>query len=183
MSSHDSRPLAAHLLETCISTFKSQKSLGDKAMAQLDDSGLFWSPEPESNSIAVIVKHVSGNMVSRWTDFLTSDGEKPNRNRDGEFADDLADRVQVLEAWEKGWNALLGALTALTPDDLLRTVAIRGESHTVVQAIQRQVSHYGYHVGQIVYIAKAYRSSDWETLSIARNKSAAFNERMRQRGK
>lgn len=181
MTTPDSQSLAAHLLDACIATFQSQKKLGDKTFAQLDDAGLFWTPEPESNSVAVIVKHVSGNMVSRWTDFLTTDGEKPGRNRDDEFIDDFADRSQVLDAWERGWAALLGALTALKPEDLSRTVMIRGKPHSVVQAIQRQVSHYGYHVGQIVYAAKAYKSADWQTLSIARNKSAAFNEAMKRR--
>lgn len=181
MTSNDSQSLAAHLLDTCVAVFRSQKKLGDQAIAQADDAGLFWTPDPESNSIAVIVKHVSGNMLSRWTDFLTTDGEKPGRNRDDEFVDDFADRAQVLEAWEKGWHALFGALTSLVPEDLSSTVAIRGEPHSVVQAIQRQISHYGYHVGQIVYAAKAYKSSDWQTLSIARNRSAAFNERMKRR--
>lgn len=180
MTTPDSQSLAAHLLETCVATFRSQKILGDKTFAQLDDAGLFWAPEPESNSVAVIVKHVSGNMVSRWTDFLTTDGEKPGRNRDEEFADDLTERSQVLGAWEQGWDALFGALAALKPEDLSRTVTIRGEPHSVVQAIQRQVSHYGYHVGQIVYAAKAYKSADWQTLSIARNRSAAFNEAMKR---
>lgn len=180
MSGEESRSLGAHLLDTYINTFASQKKLGDKAISQLDEAGLFWSPEPNSNSIAVIVKHVSGNMVSRWTDFLTSDGEKPSRNRDDEFADDLTDQSQVLQTWEAGWSVLLATLATLTPDDLQRTVTIRGEPHTVIEAINRQVSHYGYHVGQIVYAAKAYRASEWSTLSIARNQSAAFNERLRR---
>jgi len=172
--------LAVHYLETSVAAFKSQKKLAERAMEQLDDAGMFWVPEPESNSIAIIAKHVAGNMISRWTDFLTTDGEKPNRNRDDEFVDGFTDKQQVLDLWEQGWNVLLTTLSELTPDDLLRTVTIRGEPHTVVQAIQRQISHYGYHVGQIVYAAKAYRSAQWNTLSIAKNASAQFNASMKR---
>ncbi|WP_027088255.1 DUF1572 family protein [Cohnella panacarvi] len=172
--------LAVQYLDTSLSTFRSQKKLADRAMEQLDDAGLFWVPDPESNSIAIIAKHVAGNMISRWTDFLTTDGEKPNRNRDDEFVDGFTDKQQVLDLWEQGWNVLLATLSELTPDDLLRTVTIREEPHTVVQAIQRQISHYGYHVGQIVYAAKAYRSAQWNTLSIAKNASARFNASMKR---
>ena len=176
MVNHDS--YAIHYLETCIATFKSQKKLADRAMAQMEDKGFFWAPEPESNSVAVIVKHVAGNMTSRWTDFLTTDGEKPNRNRDDEFVDGFTDKQQVLDLWEKGWSVLLVTLSELKPEHLLSTVKIRDEPHTVIQAIQRQISHYGYHVGQIVYAAKAYQSADWNTLSIAKNASARFNASM-----
>lgn len=172
--------LAEHYLETCVATFNSQKKLADKAMAQLDEPGFFWVPEPESNSIAIIVKHVAGNMISRWTDFLTTDGEKPSRNRDDEFVDSFTDKQQVLELWEKGWSVLLNTLSELKPDDLLSAVTIREEPHTVIQAIQRQISHYGNHVGQIVYAAKAYRSAQWTTLSIAKNASAQFNASMKR---
>lgn len=170
--------LEQHMLETSIADFRSQKSLGDRAISQLDEAGIRWSPEPESNSIAIIVKHVSGNMISRWTDFLTSDGEKPNRNRDDEFADDIASLESLNQVWEKGWAVLFHALEQLKPEDLLRTVTIRGQAHTVVQAIHRQLSHYGYHVGQLVYVAKAYRSANWQTLSIAKGGSDKFNKEL-----
>lgn len=174
------RDLAQHALETSIADFRSQKKLGDRALAQLDDAGLSWNPEPESNSIAVIVKHMAGNMISRWTDFLTTDGEKPNRNRDDEFVDDLDSRERLIESWEQGWSVLFGSLEALKPEDLLREVKIRGQAHTALQAIHRQISHYGYHVGQIVYAAKAYKSAKWQTLSIAKGKSDAFNDQMKK---
>ncbi|MFC5471618.1 DUF1572 family protein [Cohnella suwonensis] len=172
--------LASHALATSIATFRSQKSLGDRALAQLDDAAVGWTPEPENNSVAVIVKHVSGNMISRWTDFLTSDGEKPWRERDGEFVDDVGSLERLKELWELGWSALFGALEALRPDDLLRTVYIRGQAHTALEAINRQISHYGYHVGQIVYVAKAYKSAGWNTLSIAKGQSRSFNEEMKR---
>jgi hypothetical protein len=170
--------LAAHVLELSVRDFQGIKKLGDKAIAQLPDDGLHWAPEPESNSIAVIINHLSGNMISRWTDFLTTDGEKANRNRDTEFENDGAGREELLRRWESGWSVLLGTLESLKPADLTATVRIRGEAHTVIQAIHRQIAHYGYHVGQIVYIAKAYRSDAWETLSIAKGGSAAFNAGM-----
>ncbi|MCC3372769.1 DUF1572 family protein [Cohnella sp. REN36] len=170
--------VAAHLLETSVQDFKSMKKLGDGALSQFDAAGIHWKPEPESNSAAIIVKHMAGNMVSRWTDFLTTDGEKPDRDRDDEFDAGELDPDGLLALWEHGWAILFGALEALTPDDVLRTVAIRGQPHTVLQAIHRQISHYGYHVGQLVYVAKAYRSSDWRTLSIPKGKSQAFNDAM-----
>ncbi|MFB9325510.1 DUF1572 family protein [Paenibacillus aurantiacus] len=171
-SNHD---LASHVLAQSIQDFRGQKKLGDKSLSQLPEAGFRWTPEPESNSIAIMINHLHGNMLSRWTDFLTTDGEKPSRNRDAEFEDDGADAAELLARWEQGWAALLGALEALTPEDLLQTVTIRGEAHTVVQAIHRQISHYGYHVGQLVYVAKAYRSSAWQTLSIPKGGSNAFN--------
>ncbi|TYP78040.1 uncharacterized protein DUF1572 [Paenibacillus methanolicus] len=167
--------LAEHVLAQSRSDFQGLKKLGDKSLAQLPEAGFRWRPEPESNNIAIIINHLHGNMLSRWTDFLTTDGEKPGRNRDAEFEDDDAPSSELLAKWEQGWAALLGTLTTLTPDDLLRTVTIRGEAHTVVQAIHRQISHYGYHVGQLVYAAKAYRSSAWQTLSIPKGGSNAFN--------
>lgn len=172
--------LAKHVLDTTIADFKSIKSLGDRAIAQLDASALSWTPDPESNSIAVIVKHVAGNMISRWTDFLTSDGEKPDRNRDDEFVDDIADMDSLNAIWEKGWAVLFEALDGLKPEDLLRTVTIRGQAHSVLQAIHRQISHYGYHVGQIVYVAKANKSAEWQTLSIPKGGSDKFNANMKQ---
>ncbi|QMV40454.1 DUF1572 family protein [Cohnella cholangitidis] len=178
MSEHD---LAKHLLETSIADFRSQKSLGDRALAQIGQEGIGWSPDPGSNSIAIIVKHVSGNMISRWTDFLTTDGEKPDRNRDDEFEDDIGNLRQLTEIWEKGWAVLFDSLEQLNPEDVLRTVTIRGQSLTVLQAIHRQISHYGYHVGQIVYLAKANKTAVWQTLSIAKGGSAEFNDKMKER--
>jgi len=177
---NESFDLAAHALETSIADFRSQKKLGDRAMAQLDGAGFLWRPGPESNSVAVIVKHMAGNMISRWTDFLRADGEKPDRDRDGEFVDDAPDPARVKERWEQGWAALFGALESLMPEDLTKEVAIRGQPHTVLQAIHRQISHYGYHVGQIVYVAKAYKSAGWHTLSIAKGGSAGFNSKMEE---
>ncbi|CDN43739.1 MULTISPECIES: DUF1572 family protein [Paenibacillus] len=178
-----SQQLGSHLLQSCLATFESQKKLADRSLGQIDDGGLFWTPSPESNSIAVIVRHLSGNLKSRWTDFLTADGEKPDRNRDGEFElPPGTDRQAVLSGWEEGWAALRTAFDSLQPEDLLGTVLIRGERHTVVEAIQRQVAHFSHHVGQIVYAAKAYRSGDWHTLSIPRGGSDAFNEAKRSGG-
>ena len=176
---HNEHALAQHMLATTIADFRSQKSLGDRALSQLEESGISWSPDPESNSIAVIVKHVSGNMVSRWTDFLTTDGEKPDRDRDNEFVEDIVSLEDLLKIWEKGWAVLFDSLEKLKPDDLMSTVMIRGQAHTVIQAIHRQISHYGYHVGQIVYVAKANKSAQWQTLSIAKGGSDKFNERMK----
>jgi hypothetical protein len=165
-----SNELANNVLETSISVFRSQKTLGDLSISQLDEESLHWAPDKESNNIAIIVKHLSGNMLSRWTDLLTTDGEKPNRNRDDEFVDDIETLASLMETWKKGWSVLFDALEALQPEDLLRTITIRGQDHTIIQAINRQISHYGYHVGQIVYIAKAYKSAEWQTLSIAKSK-------------
>jgi hypothetical protein len=156
--------------------FRYYKSLADKAMAQVADDALFHQPQAESNSIAVIAKHMWGNMLSRWTDFLHSDGEKPWRQRDAEFENDWADRPTLLAHWEEGWNYLFAALDGLTENDLEQIIYIRNEGHTVMEAINRQLCHYAYHVGQIVYIAKLAAGDDWATLSIARNKSGYFNQ-------
>ena len=161
---------ARHFLETVRSTLESQKKLAEEAMAQLSSDDFHWTPHPESNSIAIIVKHLEGNMRSRWTDFLTSDGEKPTRNRDGEFVDDLGAQRQIMELWEQGWSVLFTALGALTAGDLQRTIAIRGEAHTVTQALLRQMAHYAQHVGQIVYLAKLRLGDDWVTVSIPRKR-------------
>ena len=141
--------LAAHFLATSLDRFSGLKSVADTAIAQLDDNQLHWRPFPGGNNIAILMKHMAGNMRSRWTDFLGSDGEKPERDRDGEFEDDLADRAQLEAAWEAGWVTLFGTLRSLDVHDLARKVYIRGEPHSVVEAIQRQISHYAYHVGQI----------------------------------
>jgi hypothetical protein len=159
-------------LQSCIRQFKGTKKNVEQAIAQLPDEDLHWQPDPESNSIAIIMKHMAGNMVSRWTDFLTSDGEKPDRNRDGEFIDDLTSRAQLVAFWERGWTCTFNALEALKPEDLEKTVYIRSEAHSVPLAIIRQVAHYGYHAGQIVYVAKHRAGSDWQTLSIPRNRQA-----------
>jgi Protein of unknown function (DUF1572) len=170
-------------LQETLTRLRREKSLGDRTFAQLADDALHAQPDPESNSIAQIVKHLSGNMVSRWTDFLTTDGEKPDRQRDAEFIDDDASRAVVLERWERGWACMLGALEALTPDDLLKTITIRGEPFSVIGAIQRQVTHVPYHVGQIVYLGKMFKGERWESLSIPRGQSEAFMQEMRRKHK
>ena len=141
--------------------FRYYKSLGDKAMEQISDEQLFLQPNEESNSIAVIVKHLWGNMLSRWTNFLTEDGEKPWRQRDAEFENDLHTRQDVLQLWEEGWQCLFHALDSVTDEELETIIYIRNEGHTVLEAINRQLAHYPYHVGQIVYLAKMFRNEDW----------------------
>lgn len=165
-------------LEDSIELFHHYKKLADRAMAQVTDDQLFATLDPESNSIAIIVKHMAGNMRSRWTDFLTSDGEKANRDRDSEFVAPPETREALLAVWEEGWSILFGALDPLTDDDLERTVTIRGEAHSVMQAINRQVAHYSHHVGQIVLLAKHFASDRWQTLSVPRNRSAEFNQKV-----
>jgi len=170
--------LARQVLDQSVKDFEGLKQLGDRAIGQLPAQGFQWRPEPESNSIGIIIRHMSGNMISRWTDFLTSDGEKPYRNRDTEFegfGEEDGAPASILARWEQGWAVLLDTLRSLTPDDVLRTVTIRSEPHTVLQAIHRQIAHYGYHVGQIVYAAKAFQSSNWQSLSIPKGGSEAFN--------
>jgi len=154
--------------------FRSQKDLADKAIAQLSDKDLLWQPDPETNSIAINMKHLAGNMISRWTDFLTTDGEKPDRNRDGEFIISENDIKGLHDYWERGYSVFFKTLDSLTEDDLLKTITIRSEPHSVIQAIQRQISHYGYHVGQIVGLAKQIRVSEWKTLTIPRGKSEEY---------
>jgi len=162
-------------LESARDEFRRYKKLGEKAMAQVrSDADLHWAPDPESNSIAIIVKHIAGNMISRWTDFLTTDGEKATRNRDDEFVDDIQTREQILAAWERGWKCLFDALDPLTENDLQETVYIRGEAHSVVQAINRQIGHYANHVGQIIWIAKHLASDQWKSLTIPRGKSSDY---------
>jgi len=147
-------------------------------MAQVTDEQLVAVLDGEMNSIAVIVKHMAGNMRSRWTDFLTSDGEKPDRNRDSEFVEAPATREALLALWEEGWQCLFGALEPLSEEDLQRTVTIRGEAHSVMQAINRQVAHYSYHVGQIVLLAKHFKRDEWQSLSVPRRQSGEFNRRV-----
>lgn len=152
-----------------------EKELGDGAMAQIGFEDMIWAPDPEANSIATIVEHLRGNMLSRWTDFLTTDGEKSWRTRDAEFeAPPVGSKYEVLARWEEGWSCVLAALDTLTERDLARTVTIRGETLGVIDAINRQFAHYGYHVGQIVYIARLRKGPSWQTLSIARGKSTEY---------
>jgi hypothetical protein len=147
-------------------------------MEQVTEPQLFAQLDDEANSIAIIVKHMTGNMRSRWTDFLTSDGEKPSRNRDSEFADPPATREALLHDWDDGWNCVFHAIEPLTDDDLGRTVTIRGEAHSVMQAINRQLAHYPHHIGQIVLLAKHYAGNQWKSLSVPRNQSAEFNRKV-----
>jgi hypothetical protein len=161
-----------------LSLFRYYKKLADGAMAQVTDEQLFATLDDEANSIALVVKHMAGNMRSRWTDFLTADGEKPGRNRDSEFEDPPATRKALLELWEDGWACLFGAIEPLTDADLARTITIRGEPHSVMQAINRQVAHYPHHVGQIVLLAKHFCCGRWESLSVPRNKSSEFNRKV-----
>jgi len=158
--------------------FRYYKKLGERAMAQCPDEALFTVLDAESNSIAIIVKHMAGNMRSRWTDFLTSDGEKIDRNRDTEFEDPPTTRAELMELWERGWKLLFGALEPLSDADQTRTITIRTEPHSVTQAINRQVAHYSYHVGQIVYLARHFAGKKWQTLTIPKKKSAEFNKKV-----
>lgn len=168
-------------LRVVMERFKSIKTLGDKTIEQLSEKDIHWTYNQESNSIAVIVKHLSGNMISRWTDLLTSDGEKENRNRDEEFIDDIPSKLEMINVWEKGWDVLIDTLTGLNEDDLLKTIKIRGEKHLVLEAIERQMAHYSYHVGQIVYIGKQLKNNEWKTLSIPRGKSEDYRKEMLER--
>ncbi|MGM9920365.1 MAG: DUF1572 family protein [Bhargavaea sp.] len=154
--------------------FDQLKDLGDRAVAQLNDQEIHHVPGPESNSIAVIVRHLSGNMISRWTDFLTTDGEKPDRNRDGEFEIVSVTKAELREISEAGWKTLFGALDSLDEDDLLKEIFIRGERHTVIEAMERHLSHVASHIGQIVYIAKMLTGENWETLSIPKGQSETY---------
>ena len=167
--------IATHYLDEVRRQFTGHKRLAERAMVQLKDDDFFVTLDPESNSIAILVKHLAGNMRSRFTDFLTTDGEKPDRNRDQEFEITAATtRADVMRWWEEGWARVFAAVEALKPEDVMRTVTIRGEPHTVLQATNRQIAHYAQHTGQIVFLAKHFRSSEWKTLSIPRGKSKEF---------
>jgi 4-hydroxy-2-oxoheptanedioate aldolase len=168
--------LAAEYLAATQSAFAANKHLADRAVAQLTDDKLHLALDEHTNSIAVIMKHVAGNLKSRWTDFLTTDGEKPGRNRDDEFIDSFTSRAAVLERWEAGWNVLFTTLRSLRPDDLAKTVTVRGESHSVPLAIQRSLGHTCYHIGQIVQLARHFAGDDWQTLTIPRGGSDQFNQ-------
>jgi len=162
-------------LESVKKQFLYYKMLGEKAIEQLEPEQLFVSVNEDTNSIAVIVKHISGNMLSRWTDFLTTDGEKETRNRDGEFENDLQTKEQVLTVWNAGWDCFFSALNSLKPEQLSQIIYIRNEGHTVIEAINRQLAHYPYHIGQIVFYAKQLKKEEWNSLSIPKNKSANYN--------
>lgn len=161
--------------------FEYYKSLGDKSLQQLSEEQVFWQYNEESNSIAVIISHIAGNMLSRWTNFLTEDGEKPWRNRDEEFVNTMSTKQEVLDFWEKGWKCFFDALGQITEENMYSTIYIRGEAHSVADAVFRQLAHYPYHIGQIVYLAKMLKNEDWKTLSIARNKSQEFNMEMKKK--
>jgi hypothetical protein len=158
--------------------FRHYKNLAERAMAQVTDEQLFTALDDEMNSIAIIVKHMAGNMRSRWTDFLTTDGEKPDRQRETEFEDPPARREALLAVWEAGWQSVFSALEPLSEADMQRTVTIRGEAHSVMQAVNRQIAHYSYHCGQIVFLAKHFKHDEWQSLSIPRRQSAGFNRRV-----
>jgi hypothetical protein len=165
-------------LEDSIALFRHYKKLGEGAIAQVSDEHLCTVLDPEMNSVALIVKHMAGNMRSRWIDFLTTDGEKPNRDRDTEFEAPPATRQAVLKLWEEGWAHVFAALEPLSDADLTREVTIRNEPHSVMQAINRQIAHYSYHVGQIVFLAKHFQAEKWKSLSVPRKGSADFNARV-----
>ncbi len=162
-----------HFLENTIGVFNNYRALAEKSFAQLNHNKEYhYAPDLESNSIAIIMKHMAGNMISRWTDFLTTDGEKTTRNRDGEFIEGRASKEELIKYWNKGWEVFINTLNSLQEEDLLKTVTIRGEGLTVAQALNRQTAHYAYHIGRIVFLAKHLKSADWNSLSIPKNKSS-----------
>lgn len=165
-------------LQDSLAVLRQYKSLAERSMAQVNDEQLLESLDPEVNSIAITVKHLAGNMRSRWTNFLESDGEKPDRNRDTEFEDPPNSRAALMQLWQEGWDLVFAALEPLTDEDMNRAVKIRGEAHSVMQAINRQLAHYTYHCGQIVLLAKHFSHEKWTPLSVARGQSQAFNERV-----
>jgi Protein of unknown function (DUF1572) len=177
-----SEAIVKNYFEDALKSFRAHKKLAEKAIAQLKDEEFFITLDEEANSVAIIMKHMAGNMFSRWTDFLTSDGEKPNRNRDMEFViESQTTKADVIDYWERGWACVFDALEPLRPEDLEKTVKIRGEEHTIVEAINRQLTHYSYHVGQIVFLAKHFRSASWQSLSVPKNRSAEFNAQLQQK--
>ena len=168
--------IATEFLSAAINAFQANKHLADRAVEQVSDDDLHVPFDENTNSIAVIMKHVAGNLLSRWTDFLTTDGEKPDRNRDGEFVDSFVSRAELLEYWERGWNRLYETLNGLKPEDLDKTVLIRGEPHSVPLALQRSLGHSCYHIGQIVQMARVHAGDNWKTLTIARGESEQYNK-------
>lgn len=170
-------------LKNTINVFEYYKTLGEKAMAQITDEALFHMPDEKSNSISVIVKHLHGNMLSRWTDFLTTDGEKEWRDRDSEFEETIETRDEVMKQWNEGWACVFSALNTLHPEDFDKTVYIRNMGQTVLEAIMRQMAHYAYHIGQIVYLARLFNEGDWKTLTIPKGGSATYNKEKNAPGK
>ena len=170
-------------LSSVIKRFNEYKNLGDKTFAQLKDEDFLYTPNETSNSLAVIIKHMHGNMQSRWTNFLTEDGEKEWRKRDAEFEEAPISKKELMILWEKGWEILLHTLQLLHPEDLLKTITIRSEPLNVVDAINRQLAHYGYHVGQIVYIGRMIKNREWKNLSVPKNKSLDYNEQIKDKNK
>ena len=166
-----------------LKSFRNYKHLAERAIEQISDEEFFTAIDPEANSIATIVKHIAGNLRSRWTDFLTTDGEKPDRDRDTEFELIGDTRESLMKYWEDGWQTLFAAIEPLAAEDFSTTITIRGEPHTVIEAINRQLTHYAYHIGQIVFLAKHFRSVEWKTLSVAKNKSAEFNRRIAEKAR
>lgn len=166
------------MIQVVIKTFTTYKTMAEKAFDQLDESDFFYKPDNESNSIAIIIQHMAGNMQSRFTDFLTTDGEKPTRNRDSEFEDNNLSKDQLLAVWQAGWKVVFDALKQLRPEDLQKTVLIRQEPHSVIDAIIRQLAHYSSHIGQIVLLAKHIKKTEWKTLSVPKGKSDAYNQMM-----
>lgn len=167
--------IAGEYVAAVIDAFEANKRLADRAIEQVPDEKLHLALDENTNSIAVIMKHVAGNLTSRWTDFLTTDGEKPDRDRDGEFVDAFGTRAEILETWERGWSCLMGALRGLTSEDLAKTVTIRGEPHSVPLAMARSLGHTCYHIGQIVQLARVHAGERWNTLTIPRGGSEQFN--------
>lgn len=169
-------------LQSCIKRLNYYKELGDKTFSQLNEEDFHFQPNAESNSIAIIIQHMAGNMLSRWTGFLSSDGEKEWRNRDMEFEEQKLTKQQLIDLWQKGWDCCLGTLASLTEEDLAKTIYIRSEGLVVIDAINRQLAHYPYHVGQIIYIGKMIKNDQWQTLSIAKGHSEQFNRQMNTKG-
>ncbi|HTM98355.1 MAG TPA: DUF1572 family protein [Pedobacter sp.] len=167
--------MSTSYLSSITKQFEYYKMLGERAMAQLPDEAFFWQYNEESNSIAMILQHISGNMLSRFSDFLTTDGEKPWRNRDEEFEPKILTKDELMDKWDRGWKCLLAAIDDLTAAQLEDIVYIRNEGHTVLEALNRQLAHYPYHIGQIVFVAKMVANENWKSLSIPRNKSADYN--------
>lgn len=174
----DYEALGKAVIDGAVASFRANKGWADKAVAQLPDDKLHLALDPNTNSIAVIMKHVAGNLLSRWTDFLTTDGEKPWRNRDDEFVDTFTSRAELTAYWESGWQRLFDSLAGLSAADLCRTITIRGEPHTVPLAIDRSLSHCGYHVGQVILIARILAGDKWTTITIPRGASASVNQRV-----
>ena len=172
--------LATEFLTSAIKRFKEYKALGEKTFAQLNDEELLRQPNEASNSIAIIIQHLHGNMLSRWTNFLTEDGEKEWRRRDAEFEPQSLDKESILKLWNEGWAVSLDSLESLTGNDLLKTITIRSQPLVVIDAINRQLGHYGYHVGQIVYLGRWIRQNEWTSLSIPRGNSGQYNQDMKQ---